>query len=343
MRPSKRAIIIASTVWTNLTVVVLELPDDPACSATSDMIYAGLMAVTDPACLEASAVPGCNLFGIRSCRVCAVMPEGVSVDTPPCELLSVFSEKSAAVAFGGQQSVSSEDCECEPDIPPPLTPIDPLSSIEPVESPDSQQSSQQEDYVPIVIVLPTDVFIEAKSSVWTDSEASSDDALDSDAGNDQEEVTTHNLLHDHDGAESAAATNASVANVCSGGWAPKLQFHPTHFSVEEASAWRSGWVFWSRIYLGVGVLLLVVAFALLWLILVVPSSEVEKVLDWFCGPSDRSRRLQQQPGELKVAPSSSGAEEHSIDSQHHSIEGAVEPDSEPESPRSRRRSVCYDV
>ncbi|GMF52498.1 unnamed protein product [Phytophthora fragariaefolia] len=143
--------------------------------------------------------------------------------------------------------------------------------------------------------------------------------------------------------ESAAATNASVANVCSGGWAPKLQFHPTHFSVEEASAWRSGWVFWSRIYLGVGVLLLVVAFALLWLILVVPSSEVEKVLDWFCGPSDRSRRLQQQPGELKVAPSSSGAEEHSIDGQHHSIEGAVEPDSEPESPRSRRRSVCYDV
>ncbi|KAE8888460.1 hypothetical protein PF005_g22458 [Phytophthora fragariae] len=139
--------------------------------------------------------------------------------------------------------------------------------------------------------------------------------------------------------ESASSSASGVA-VCSGGWAPKLQFHSTH---DEASAWRAGWVFWSRVYLGIGVLLLVAAFALLWLILVVPSSDVEKVLDWFCGPSDKSRRRQQRPVDSKVASRSYQALENGVPIA--SEEAAVEPDSEPESPRSasRRRSVCYDV
>ncbi|EGZ23491.1 cathepsin-like aspartic protease A1 [Phytophthora sojae] len=151
--------------------------------------------------------------------------------------------------------------------------------------------------------------------------------------------------------ESSASSSSGGANVCSGGWAPKLQFHSTHFSDAEASTWRAGWVFWSRVYLGVGVLLLVVAFALLWLILVVPSSEVEKVLDWFFGPSERSRRRQQQQvsTDSKVASSARG----SYQTLENGVpigggdgeEAPVEPDAEPESPRSasRRRSVCYDV
>ncbi|KAL4174679.1 hypothetical protein KRP22_006615 [Phytophthora ramorum] len=143
------------------------------------------------------------------------------------------------------------------------------------------------------------------------------------------------------------------SGVCSGGWAPKLQFHSTHFSDAEASAWRAGWVFWSRVYLGVGVLLLLVAFALLWLILVVPSSEVEKVLDWLCGPSSKSRRRQQQPPlDSKASSGCHGtpqALESGISSDNRDCsnahEASEEPDSEPAAATapSRRKSVCYDV
>ncbi|GMF22470.1 unnamed protein product [Phytophthora lilii] len=147
-------------------------------------------------------------------------------------------------------------------------------------------------------------------------------------------------------------------NVCPGGWTPKLQFHSTQFSDVDAATWRAGWVFWSRVYLAVGVLLLVVAFALLWLILVVPSSNVEKVLEWFYGPSERSRRRQQQQQQL-YAKASLGSQESSYqalecgDNCTENNAVAEEPDSEPESPRttittataaaSRRKSVCYDV
>ncbi|KAG6592495.1 cathepsin-like aspartic protease A1 [Phytophthora cinnamomi] len=156
--------------------------------------------------------------------------------------------------------------------------------------------------------------------------------------------------------ESSASSSASAANVCSGGWAPKLLFHSTHFSDDEGSTWRAGWVFWSRVYLGIGVLLLVVAFALLWLILVVPSSDVEKVLDWFCGPSDKSRRRQQQQQQQQVdskaASSSRGsyqALENGLPIGNHDNGDEASDEPEPESPRSasaapsRRRSVCYDV
>jgi hypothetical protein len=51
----------------------------------------------------------------------------------------------------------------------------------PVEA-DRPTDSSEEDYVPIVIVLPTDIFIEAESSLWTDSDESgsgeSDDGED---------------------------------------------------------------------------------------------------------------------------------------------------------------------
>eukprot|EP00644_Phytophthora_capsici_P015266 jgi/Phyca11/547218/estExt2_Genewise1Plus.C_PHYCAscaffold_240057 len=136
------------------------------------------------------------------------------------------------------------------------------------------------------------------------------------------------------------SASSSAEGSCSGGWAPKLQFHSAHF---EASAWRTGWVFWSRVYLGIGVLLLVAAFALLWLILAVPSSEVEKVLDWFCGPSDRSRRRQ---SETKLASTRRNSYQTlQTDDQKSPSE---EPDSEPDTPTtttvpSRRKSVCLDV
>ncbi|ETI38791.1 hypothetical protein F441_15368 [Phytophthora nicotianae CJ01A1] len=145
---------------------------------------------------------------------------------------------------------------------------------------------------------------------------------------------------------------STAANVCSGGWTPKLQFHSAHFSDAEASAWRAGWVFWSRVYLGIGVLLLVVAFALLWLILVVPSSDVEKVLDWLYGPSDKNRRRQQQT-ESKLTPSRRSSYQalqiEKASDNNRGDEASEEPDSEPESPHassaapSRRKSVCFDV
>ncbi|KAG7388614.1 hypothetical protein PHYPSEUDO_012105 [Phytophthora pseudosyringae] len=144
---------------------------------------------------------------------------------------------------------------------------------------------------------------------------------------------------------SPSPSTEAAANVCSGGWAPKLQFHSAHFSDAEASAWRAGWVFWSRVYLGIGVLLLLVAFALLWLILVVPSSDVEKVLDWFCGPSERSRRRQT---EFQLDPTRRSSYQalqvgQSSDNRdcNAAVEASDEPDSEPAP--SRRKSVCFDV
>ncbi|KAF4031956.1 Eukaryotic aspartyl protease [Phytophthora infestans] len=141
----------------------------------------------------------------------------------------------------------------------------------------------------------------------------------------------------------ACVDSATSSAVCSGGWAPKLQFHSAHFLDAEASAWRAGWVFWSRVYLGIGVLLLLVAFALLWLILVVPSSEVKKVFNWFYGPSDKSRRRQQQT-ECKLLPTRRSSYQGQSSDSNRDDETA-EPDSEPESPPapSRRKSVSFDV
>ncbi|KAL3673137.1 hypothetical protein V7S43_002432 [Phytophthora oleae] len=147
----------------------------------------------------------------------------------------------------------------------------------------------------------------------------------------------------------SASTAEGASNACSGGWAPKLQFHSAHFADAEALAWRAGWVFWSRVYLGVGVLLLLVAFALLWLILAVPSSDVEKVLDWFCGPSDKSRRRRQS--ETKLASTRRSSYQALQTGNQIPGEAPEEPDSEPETPTatgiatapSRRKSVCFDV
>ncbi|EGZ23493.1 hypothetical protein PHYSODRAFT_310799 [Phytophthora sojae] len=173
--------------------IVLVLPDDPACRSTPDMVYAGVMAITDPACLDSNEDPGCNLFGIPDCRACALLPEAASPDTPPCELLVVFNQESIDNAFGDEPPVSTEDCsDCEPDVPPPLVPSNPVDPIEPVETPD--ESSEPEDYVPIVIVLPTDVFIETESSIWADSDSSADYDDDSDGGGEQGGIDTGRRL-----------------------------------------------------------------------------------------------------------------------------------------------------
>ncbi|KAF4315488.1 hypothetical protein BBO99_00008809 [Phytophthora kernoviae] len=103
---------------------------------------------------------------------------------------------------------------------------------------------------------------------------------------------------------SRASTGASV---CSGGWVPPLQFHSTSFAENEASTWPYGWVFWSRVYLGVGMLLLIAAFALLWLILAAPSCDIEK---------DDEALEEPEPG--PISPRVTGR-------------------------TSRRKSMCYDV
>ncbi|KAL4106724.1 hypothetical protein PRIC1_004771 [Phytophthora ramorum] len=122
------------------------------------MVHDGVMAITDPTCLEGNDQPGCNLFGLPDCRACALVTEAVADNVPPCELLDLESE-----AFG-DVPVKEGDCiDCEPLVPPPL---------QPRESAHPPESSEEEDYVPIVIVLPTDIFIETESSDWSDSEES---------------------------------------------------------------------------------------------------------------------------------------------------------------------------
>ncbi|KAG6958233.1 hypothetical protein JG688_00010597 [Phytophthora aleatoria] len=161
--------------------VVLALPEDHSCRTTLEMAHDGLMAVTDPDCLVTDDEPGCNLFGRPDCRVCALMPEIVADEVPLCELLDIFNQENGPF---GEESVDFDFYE--PQIPPPLVPVGPIGPPEPVEP---VESSDEEDYVPTVIVLPTDVFIE--SSVWDDSEASTDDAEDSDAGVEQNDPTRH--------------------------------------------------------------------------------------------------------------------------------------------------------
>ncbi|KAG6592560.1 uncharacterized protein IUM83_10684 [Phytophthora cinnamomi] len=159
--------------------IVLVLPEDPACTSTPDLVYAGIMAITDPACLDSSEDPGCNLFGIPDCRACALVPEAVTSDSPPCKLLVVFNQD----ALQGEQPANSRNCnDCEPEVPLPLVPGSSVDSVKSVETADANESSGQEDYVPIVIVLPIEVFIETESSVLVDSESSSDYDDDSDAG-----------------------------------------------------------------------------------------------------------------------------------------------------------------
>lgn len=143
--------------------VTFVLPEDPSCRTTPEMVHDGLMAVTDPNCLVANDEPGCNIFGLPDCRVCALMPEGIAYDVLPCELLDIFNEESEAL---GEESVNGEDCDYEPLLPPPLIPAKTVGATDPAES------SAEEDYVPIVIVLPTDVIIEPESSIWADSESS---------------------------------------------------------------------------------------------------------------------------------------------------------------------------
>ncbi|RLN81430.1 hypothetical protein BBJ28_00013292 [Nothophytophthora sp. Chile5] len=145
-------------------------------------------------------------------------------------------------------------------------------------------------------------------------------------------------------------SGSSDSSVCSGGWTPKLQFHSTHFA-EDATR-RYGWVFWSRVYLTIGLVLLALAFALLWLILVVSSPDVEKVLDWLCGasPAGSRRRLQQQQQPKTTEPSpkpvEGGLRLGEIDDEAQM--DLEEPELGPGSPReagptSRRKSICFDV
>ncbi|GMF22464.1 unnamed protein product [Phytophthora lilii] len=181
----------ASLLHSARAQLVVVVPEDPACRATPDMVYAGLMAVTDPACLATTQEPGCNLFGIPDCRACALMPEGTSTEAPSCELLDVFKQESEAF---GSDPVSPEDCNCEPQVPPPLVPATPVEPHDPVETTDSTEASEEEDYAPIVIVLPTDIFIEAESSVWADSEGSSEPGDESEAGDEEDEPNVYRRL-----------------------------------------------------------------------------------------------------------------------------------------------------
>ncbi|KAG7394619.1 hypothetical protein PHYBOEH_004951 [Phytophthora boehmeriae] len=136
-------------------------------------------------------------------------------------------------------------------------------------------------------------------------------------------------------------------SVCSGGWVPPLQFHSTSFAESEASAWPYGWAFWSRVYLSLGLLLLIAAFALLWLILAVPSCDIEKVLDWLCGPSNKSGRQQPQQQQQRVELKASVLE-RGLTMDCDEDEALEEPEPGPLSPRvaggtARRKSMCYDV
>uniref|UniRef100_M4BLG0 Peptidase A1 domain-containing protein n=1 Tax=Hyaloperonospora arabidopsidis (strain Emoy2) TaxID=559515 RepID=M4BLG0_HYAAE len=94
--------------------------------------------------------------------------------------------------------------------------------------------------------------------------------------------------------ETSSSSIEGATNVCSGGWAPKLQFHSTRFVDAEISLWRSGSVLWYQMYLGIGVLLFIAAFAQLWLTFIVSSCDPGKTLDYFYGWSSSYSRSQEQ-------------------------------------------------
>lgn len=84
-----------------------------------------------------------------------------------------------------------------------------------------------------------------------------------------------------------ACVNAADG-ACRGGQHPPLQFHSDFLG--DRVRWRYGWLFWSRLYLSVGMALLAVAALLLWMVLTMSTSEVEKALAWFCGASQASSK-----------------------------------------------------
>uniref|UniRef100_A0AAV1U098 Peptidase A1 domain-containing protein n=1 Tax=Peronospora matthiolae TaxID=2874970 RepID=A0AAV1U098_9STRA len=94
--------------------------------------------------------------------------------------------------------------------------------------------------------------------------------------------------------ETPSSSIEGATSVCSGGWAPKLQFRSTRFANAEISWWRPGSVLWYQMYLGIGVLLFIAAFALLWLTFTVSSCDLGKTLDYFHAWSSSYSRLQEQ-------------------------------------------------
>ncbi|KAG1687373.1 hypothetical protein DVH05_005245 [Phytophthora capsici] len=155
-----------------------QVPDDPSCRATLQMAHDGLMAVTDPTCLVANGEPGCDLFGLPDCRVCALTSESLDDDIPLCDSLDIFNDDAP-----GEESLADDGFNDEPLVPPPVVPVTPVDPIEPV---DPIDSSVEEEDVPTVIVLPTDVLIEPVSSIGDDSEGSSDFTADSDSRDEQD-------------------------------------------------------------------------------------------------------------------------------------------------------------
>ncbi|KAK1933595.1 hypothetical protein P3T76_011809 [Phytophthora citrophthora] len=165
-----------------------QVSEDPSCRATLEMIHNGLMAVTDPTCLVANGEPGCDLFGLPDCRVCALTSESLDDDIPLCESLDIFNHDDTP----GEESLADEGFNDEPLVPPPVVPvtpvdpIEPVEPVEPVEPANPTEPSVEEEYVPTVIVLPSDELIEPESSIWDDSEGSSDFTDDSASRDEQD-------------------------------------------------------------------------------------------------------------------------------------------------------------
>ncbi|EEY68500.1 uncharacterized protein PITG_04972 [Phytophthora infestans T30-4] len=157
--------------------VVSVLLEDVSCRATLEMVRDGLVTVTDADCFVDDNGPGCNLFEIPDCRVCALMSESVADDVPLCVLLEVFNQESEP--FGDASVDFDYD---EPQIPPPLVPVEPTEPVDPVETP---QSSENESYS---FVLSSDDS-KTESSVWDGTESSTDYAGEWNVGDEQNDLT----------------------------------------------------------------------------------------------------------------------------------------------------------
>lgn len=121
--------------------------------------------------------------------------------------------------------------------------------------------------------------------------------------------------------DSAPFNSDNDANVCLGGWTPKLQLHSASTLDAKAIRRQTIWIFWVQLHTVFGVVLLAITFVLLWSFLVKPSGHLDTFRSWF-GGSQPVSVCQHMYQALQMSDSKS--DDESLD----------EPDLEPESLRA---------
>lgn len=152
----------------------------------------------------------------------------------------------------------------------------------------------------------------------------------------------------------ACVSSSDSQGECLGGQHPPLQFHSDFLS--DCVRWRFGWLFWSRLYLSVGMTLLAVAALLLWMTLTMSTSEVEKALLWFTDTSKRvlgrpacsaapvdASSAQSQPAEASPSSLVGGGHDDIEDADVHDEDIVVCVGEHWSGKPARRKSISFDV